>query len=48
VNRASGTNVLGLLILVAESSSNRFRKMFADKLRSKARESGEMTTTNRP
>ena len=46
-NRASGTNVLGLLILVAKSSSNRFRKMFAYKLCSKARESDEVTTTNR-
>jgi hypothetical protein len=46
-DRASGTNVLGLLILVAKSSSNRFRKMFAYKLCSKARESDEVTTTNR-
>ena len=45
-SKPSGTNVLGFLILVAERSSNRFRKMFADKLRSKARESSELAATN--
>ena len=44
--RASGTNILGLLILMAKGSGNRFREMFANQLGSEARECSEMSTTD--